>query len=225
MMKSYIWSLPTRVFHWLLVLLILLAFLTDDDDLLNYHTLVGYAILILLSFRFFWGYFGPKYSKFKDFPMSISKVKEFIVNIFSSEQKYVGHNPLASYVMISILAISFLAVITGVLTLGIEEGKGVLSSLKSTFFKEVKLFEEIHEFLSSVLIALIAMHLLGVLSDRLLHSKYKTLESIFNGYKVTKEPESIKLNIFQKLLAAIFLALFIIFLLFCLTTSSNPLIA
>jgi cytochrome b len=224
-MKSYIWSLPTRVFHWLFALLILLAFLTEDDDFLNYHALIGYAILILLGFRFFWGYLGPKYSKFKDFPMSMGEVKEFMVNIFSSEQKYVGHNPLASYVMISILALSFLAVITGVLTLGIQEGKGILSSLNSTFFKEMELFEHMHEFLSSVLIALIVMHLLGVLSDKLLHSKHKTLESIFNGYKVTKEPVSIKLNIFQKLLAAIFLALLVAFLFFSMTTSSNPLIA
>lgn len=224
-MKSYIWSLPTRVFHALFALLILLAFLTEDDDLLNYHALMGYAILILLTFRFFWGYLGPKYSKFKDFPMSMGEVKEFIANIFNSEHRYVGHNPLASYVMIGILVVVFLTIITGVLTLGIQEGKGLLSSLNSTFFKEMELFEEIHEFLSGVLIALIVMHILGVLSDRLLHSKHKTLESIFNGYKVTKEQEGIRLNIFQKLLAAIFLALFVAFLLFSMTTKSNPLIA
>ncbi len=224
-MKSYIWSLPTRVFHWLFALLILLAFLTEDDDLLNYHAVIGYALLILLAFRFFWGYLGPKYSKFKDFPMSMGEVKEFIANIFEREQRYVGHNPLASYVMIGILVVVFLTIITGVLTLGIQEGKGVLSSLNSTFFKEMELFEEIHEFLSGLLIALIVMHLLGVLSDRLLHSKHKTLESIFNGYKVTKEQEGIKLNIFQKLLSALFLALFVLFLFFSMTTSSNPLIA
>jgi len=205
--------------------LILLAFLTDDDKLLNYHALIGYGILTLLIFRFFWGYLGPKYSKFKDFPMSMKDVKEFIVNIFNSKQKYIGHNPIASYVMIGIFIVVFLIIITGILTLGIQEGKGLLSSLNSSFFKEMELFEDIHEFLSGVLIALIAAHLLGILSDRVLHAKHETLNSIFSGYKVTKEDESIKLNIFQKLLAVLFLVIFIAFLIYNLTTPSNPLIA
>ena len=62
MKKSYIWSLPTRVFHLLFALFILIAFLTDDDKLLKYHAIAGYSILILLVFRVYWGYFGPKYS-------------------------------------------------------------------------------------------------------------------------------------------------------------------
>ncbi|MCK9455518.1 cytochrome b/b6 domain-containing protein [Sulfurimonas sp.] len=224
-MKSYIWSLPTRVFHWLFVVLILLAFLTDDDKLLNYHAIIGYGILTLLVFRFFWGYLGPKYSRFKDFPMALRDIKEFISNIFSSKQRYIGHNPIASYVMIGIFIVVFLTIITGILTFGIQEGKGLLSSLNSGFFKEMELFEDIHEFLSSILIALIVLHLLGILSDRVLHAKHDTLNSIFSGYKVTKEDESIKLTIFQKLLATLFLAIFIAFLLFNLITPSNPLIA
>ncbi|MCK9491382.1 MAG: cytochrome b/b6 domain-containing protein [Sulfurimonas sp.] len=224
-MKSYIWSLPTRVFHWLFAVLILLAFLTDDDKLLNYHALIGYGILTLLVFRFFWGYLGPKYSKFKDFPMAIKDVKEFIVNIFNPKQKYIGHNPIASYVMIGIFIVAFITILTGILTFGVQEGKGLLSSLNSTFFKKMELFEDIHEFLSGVLIALIVLHLLGILSDRVLHAKHETLKSIFSGYKVTDENEGIKLNIFQKLIAALFLVIFIAFLLFNLTTPSNPLIA
>ncbi|MDD3835863.1 MAG: cytochrome b/b6 domain-containing protein [Sulfurimonas sp.] len=224
-MKSYIWSLPSRVFHWLFVVLILLAFLTDDDKLLNYHSLIGYGVLILLLFRFFWGYLGPKYSKFKDFSLSSQDVKEFIVNIFSPKKEYIGHNPIASYVMMAIFIVVFLIIITGILTLGVQEGKGLLSFLHSTFFKKMKLFEDIHEFLSTVLLILIAAHLLGILSDRVLHSKHETLNSIFSGYKVTKNDESIRLNIFQKLIAALFLAMFIAFFIYNLITPSNPLIA
>ena len=52
MKKSYIWSLPTRVFHLLFVLFILIAFLTDDDKLLKFHAIAGYSILILLVLEF-----------------------------------------------------------------------------------------------------------------------------------------------------------------------------
>ena len=118
MKKSYIWSLPTRVFHFLFALFILIAFLTDDDKLLNYHAIAGYSILILLVFRVYWGYFGPRYSLFKDFPANKNEAKEFFKNIFSSsfknEQKYIGHNPLASYVMIAMLFVTFIVIVTGI---------------------------------------------------------------------------------------------------------------
>ena len=136
MQKSYIWSLPTRVFHALFVLFILLSFLSAQEDRwLNYHAIIGYGVLILLVFRVFWGIFGPKYSLFKDFPIGKQKVKEFLNNVFEDHQKYIGHNPLASYAMIALLIVAFLAVITGVLAFGIQEGKGILSSWNSPFLK------------------------------------------------------------------------------------------
>lgn len=226
MQKSYIWSLPTRIFHSLFVVFILITFFTDDDDwVLKYHIIAGYAVLILLIFRFFWGFIGPKYSLFKDFPLGIQNIKEFIVNIFDANQKYIGHNPLASYVMFAMLIVTFLTVITGILTLGIQEGKGILSFLNSSFFKEMGLFKDIHELLSSVLIALIIAHISGVLFDRLFHSKHETLKSIVTGFKVTQENESIKLNIFQKLFAFIAFAGLLAFLIFSLYEPKNILTA
>ena len=94
MEKSYIWSLPTRIFHTLFAVFILIAFLTDDDKLLNYHAVIGYAVLILLIFRVCWGIFGPKYSRFKDFPIGKQNVKEFIGNIFEENQQKDDHQEL-----------------------------------------------------------------------------------------------------------------------------------
>lgn len=185
--KSYIWSLPTRVFHALFAVFILIAFLTDDDKLLNYHAVIGYSVLILLIFRFIWGFMGPKYSLFKDFPTGKQKVKEFIGNIFEDDQKYLGHNPLASYVMIAMLVVVFLTIITGIFAFGIQEGKGILASLNTPYFKDMKLFKEVHEILSSILIALIIAHLSGVFVDRIFHKKHQTLNSIVSGYKITQE--------------------------------------
>jgi cytochrome b len=225
MQKSYIWSIPTRIFHWLFVLFILLAFLTDEDRLLNYHAIIGYSVLILLIFRFFWGIIGPKYSLFKDFPTGKQKAKEFLENIFEEKQKYIGHNPLASYVMFSMLIVAFLTIITGVLAFGIQEGKGILSSLNNPYFKEMELFKGIHELLSSLFIALIVAHVSGVLVDRLLHKKHETLNSIITGYKVTQENESIKLNIYQKIFSFLMFIFFIAFLIFNIYKPNNILTA
>jgi cytochrome b len=226
MNKSYIWSLPTRAFHILLMVFILAAFLTgEEDELLNYHAVLGYGVLILILFRVVWGIIGPKHSKFKDFPLSISKAKEFTKNIFDTKQKYIGHNPAASFVMVAILITIFLVIVTGALAFGIQEGKGIFSFLNDSFFRKMELFEEIHETLTGVLIALIAAHLLGVLSDKLLHPKHGTLNSIFSGYKNTENNESIRLNIFQKIVAFVFLVLFLGFLIFNLIQPKNILVA
>ena len=225
MQKSYIWSLPTRVFHFLFALFILLAFLTDDDKLLNYHAIIGYSILILLVFRVCWGYFGPKYSLFKDFPANKNEAKEFLKNIFDDKQKYIGHNPLASYVMITMLVVTFIVIVTGVLAYGIQEGKGIASFLNDSFFKNMKLFKEIHEFFANFLIFLIVAHLAGIAVDRLLHKKHETLNSIATGYKMTVEDESIKVSFFQKLFAIFMFIVFIAFLIFNLYKPDNALVA
>ncbi|WP_320035545.1 cytochrome b/b6 domain-containing protein [Halarcobacter sp.] len=222
-MKSYIWTLPTRVFHWLFATSILLAFLTDDDNLLTYHAIIGYSIFILLGFRFFWGIAGPKYSRFSDFPLSIKALKEFLSNIFSHKE-YAGHNPAASYVMIAMFVVTALTIISGVLTFGIQEGKGLLSFLNNSYYKEMEIFEEIHEFCSTLLIILIVAHIGGVLSDRLLKPETQTLNSIFTGYKTLNIVKNVKLNIFQKALGFLFLIIFILFLVFSFTNQGNLLL-
>ena len=226
MQKSYIWSLPTRVFHALFVIFILLTFLSaQEDQWLNIHAVIGYAVLILVLFRICWGFFGPKYSLFKDFPLGKTNVKDFLNHIFEEKLKYVGHNPLASYVMISMFVVAILTIITGVLAFGIQEGKGIFSFLNSSFFKKMELFEELHEVLSNLLIALIIAHLCGIFADRFLHKKQKTLNSIVSGYKITSENESIKLNIYQKMFSLLMFIFFIGFIIFNIYNPKNILIA
>lgn len=225
MEKSYIWSIPTRVFHALFVVFIVLAFLSDDDKLLSYHAVFGYAILILLIFRLYWGFFGPKYSKFKNFPMSKKSAVDFFNNLFEENQKYVGHNPLASYVMMSMFIVVFLIIISGGLTYGIQEEKGIFSNF-SSYFGKTKTFEEIHKVLANILIALIVTHLSGIAFDRFFHKKHEALKSIVTGYKMTHKNESIKkLTFQQKAISILMLGFFIFFLIFNLYKPDNIFIA
>ena len=219
MNRSYIWSLPTRVFHWSFVLLIVVCYLTEDDDLIIYHAIAGYALLLPLTFRLGWGLFGPKYSLFKDFPLNLKKTKEFAINIFDKEQKYIGHNPIASFIMIAILIVVPIIILTGGITLGAEESKGLFSSLNKN-----GLYEDLHEFFANFLYVLIFAHLAGIAIDKLLHNEHGTLNSIFNGYKNSQKEESIKLNIFQKIFALIFFILSIFFTIYLIFESTNPFI-
>ncbi len=229
MKKSYIWSLPTRVFHLLFALFILIAFLTDDDKLLKFHAIAGYSILILLVFRVYWDILVQNTLYLEIFQQIRVKLKSFLKissdGSFKNEQKHIGHNPLASYVMIAMLIVTFIVIVTGVLAYGIQEGKGLASFLNDSFFKNMKLFKEIHEFFANFLIFLIVAHLTGVAFDRVFHKKHETLNSIATGYKMTSEDESIKLSFFQKLFAIVMFVAFIAFLIFNLYKPDNALVA
>jgi len=218
MNQSYIWTLPTRIFHWSFALLITICLLTDDD-LMAVHAISGYLILVPLTFRFFWGFWGPKYSKFKDFPLGIQRAKNFAKNVLTGDEIYVGHNPLASYVMLSILIIAPIIIFTGTLALGSEEAQGIFASLEKD-----KIFKKVHEFFANFLYLLLFLHLGGIFVDRLIHKKHKTLNSIFNGYKNTKKNESIKLNLFQKFFSLFFMFLFLIFASYLIFNTTNQFI-
>ena len=215
MNKSYIWSLPTRIFHWSFAILITICLLTDDD-LMTIHAVSGYLILVPLTFRYFWGFIGPKYSKFKDFTLSIKKAKEFASNILDMELKYIGHNPLASFVMITMLFIVPIIILTGAMAYGSEESKGIFSSLL-----EIDIFEDIHELLANFLYLLLFLHLGGIFFDRLVNKEHGTLNSIFKGYKNTKNIEDIKLNIFQKIFSFFFFLLFFYYAYYLIFNNTN----
>ena len=207
--RALIWSLPTRIFHWLLVLYILIMYITSDEDpLLRVHAAFGYGIGVLILFRVIWGFIGPKYSKFSDWPLSIKEALEFTKNIFNPKV-YAGHNPAASFVMLGIIIVTLLSVITGVLAYGIQEGRGIFAFLNSSFFKEMEIFKEIHEALSTLLLILIGAHIGGVAVDRVLHKEVGTLHSIFTGFK-NIDAKSVNLSSLQKVVATLFLSVAIL---------------
>ena len=189
-MKTLIWTLPTRIFHVLLALGFTTAYILGDfEELLNYHFAFGAFVSVLILFRILFGLIGPKYSNFRDFPIGLNNQKAFIKNYFSKEL-YVGHNPAAALVMLSILLIGLFCGITGYLFYA--EETGILYVIGNADF-----LKDIHEVLANIFLGLVIMHLLGVFSDALFHWKTGTLTSIFNGYK-NVEAEPAKLNIFQK---------------------------
>lgn len=197
-MKTYIWTLPTRIFHWLLVAGMVVAYLVaGEDDLLNIHSSAGYMIGVLIAFRIIWGFFGPKYSRFTDFPFGIKAIRTFITDMQTSKSKYAGHNPGASYVMFGIIICSMLIVVSGSLLLA-SEGQGLFRSIQIGMSSDA--LKEIHEIAVNIIIALVILHLIGNTVDFIFNRQAGTLKSMFNGYK-NIDAENARLNTFQKVLA------------------------
>jgi cytochrome b len=190
-MRTYIWTLPTRIFHWFLAIGFTIAYILGDfDNLENLHYAFGAFVGTLIIFRLLFGLFGPTYSNFNDFPIGINKLKEFFNTYFSKTKIYPGHNPAASVIMLLILIVGLICGISGYLLYATE------NNVFSIGINE-DFLEESHEVLANLFLILIGIHLLGIFGDTIFHSKTGSLQSIFSGYKniVTK---TAKLNSFNK---------------------------
>jgi len=206
MKKILVWGLYTRASHALLMVMMLAVFLTPEvKRLLTLHVALGYTLALLFLFRILWGFMDVKYSKFKDFNFNLMDLKAYMLSIFGNKKETIGHNPASSYAIIAMIVLTFLAVGTGALAYGVKEGMGIFSFMNHTLFRDMKLFKEVHEFFSNVLMAVIFAHIAGVLLDKLLH-KSRALESMVDGYKQGDE-EGVKLTLIQKIFGVLALGL------------------
>ena len=105
------WDLPTRLFHWTLLALVVWAWVSVTyaealgDTLLVYHRANGLAILILIVWRILWGFVGPRTARFGGFlrgPVAVASYARALAH--GRAPSYLGHNPLGAWMVIVLLA-------------------------------------------------------------------------------------------------------------------------
>jgi hypothetical protein len=67
MQKIVVWDVPTRLFHWLTVMLVATAYATWRLNWMDWHAYAGNALLVLVVFRLLWGFFGSETARFARF--------------------------------------------------------------------------------------------------------------------------------------------------------------
>ncbi len=196
-MKTKVWTVSIRIFHWLLAIGFTCAYiLSYFDDYENLHYAFGLFVGVLILFRIIYGFVGNKYANFKDFPIRIKNQITFIKNYLKKDKAYIGHNPAASIVMIGIFIVGLFCSISGYMLYSVENPSLINISLSEDFL------EETHEILANLFLGLVIIHLIGIFTDLLFHSKTKTLQSIFTGYK-SLEAENSKQNVFQTIFSVL----------------------
>lgn len=167
--NKLIWDLPLRVGHWALVACFLGAWFTSDSEYFaRLHLLFGYSVLALLVFRFFWGFIGSRYARWRSFIFSRGEIWSYLKGMFTaSGREYLGHNPLGSIGIFLML---------GLLTLMIGSGLA-LDLLSPTHW-----VSEIHETLAELMLILISVHVLGVLFSGWLHHQ-RLIPAMIHGRK------------------------------------------
>ena len=163
-MKQRVWDLPTRLFHWALVVLIGLAWWTAETGRNSLHLWLGYGVLFLLLFRILWGFLGSSTSRFSAFVRGPRAVAEYIRNRF--RWPLAGHAPLGALSVIALLALLLVEVGTGLFAAD-EDGffSGPLAYLVSIGASDR--MTGWHEELFDWLLILIGLHVAAILLYRL----------------------------------------------------------
>lgn len=161
-MKIRVWDLPTRVFHWALVVAIVGSFISADEggNALEWHARFGYFILSLVLFRLVWGFVGSHYARFFNFLKSPKVVLGYLKN----PTELAGHNPLGALSVMALLGFLSLQAITGLFASDDIAFEGPLSKYVSSDW--VELLTSFHRLDESVLITLIMLHIGAILYYR-----------------------------------------------------------
>jgi cytochrome b len=161
-----VWDLPTRLFHWSLVLLVAinLFFISPrGGNSTVVHFLVGFAIAGLLLFRLIWGFLGSPRSRFADFLRPWPTVRAYIVRLRRFDPpRSIGHNPLGGWMIAIVLATLATMIVTGLSALS-RRATGPFAHLLSPGIAH--LAGKIHVLTSNLLIGLIVVHIAGVAAE------------------------------------------------------------
>jgi cytochrome b len=176
--RILVWDIPTRIFHWLLAASFAGAFLTAESEMYrDVHVALGYLMLALIGFRVVWGLVGTRYARFRSFAFGPSRVFSYLGSLLrGSPQHYVGHNPAGSWVIYGLLLLGVLSGVTGYATYNDLGGDA---------------FEELHEAFAGAMLALVGLHVAGVIVSSLLHRE-NLVGSMLSGYKPGEAPQGIR---------------------------------
>lgn len=182
-----IWDLPTRLFHWTLVVLIVVSYASGEFDLLDmrWHFWTGYATLALIAFRILWGFFGSQTSRFAEFVRGPSAAVAYVRALRASVPKIsIGHNPLGGWSVLALLASVLVQAATGLFASDDLDTDGPLAARVST--RTVKLMTHVHHLNQSVLLVLVGVHVAAVLLY-LVVKHDNLIRPMFTGRRLTSE--------------------------------------
>ena len=174
MRNTFVYDLPTRIFHWLFSLLFVGAFfiaktVDDENSLFSVHMMMGLLMAFIVILRLYWGIFGTKYSRFYSFALHPSDLFSYFKGLIDgSKRTWNGHNPASSWAAITMF----------ILTLGLA----ATGYLMTTGHKEA--FENIHEVLANAFLTMVLLHISGVLFHMIRH-KDGIAMSMIDGHKKT----------------------------------------
>ena len=176
-----VWDGATRLFHWSLVVLIAVSYLsvtfatgTRADLLMRIHLASGEAILALLLFRLAWGVIGSQTARFSQFLGNPLHAFGHLAKMFRREPDLqVGHNPAGGWMVVLLLLLLSVQVGTGLFANDDGATEGPLMHLVGKAGSDT--LSEIHSVSFNLLMVAMAVHVITIV-----------LYAVFKGQNLTR---------------------------------------
>ncbi len=159
----HVWDAPTRLFHWLVVVLVAAAYATWRLNWMVWHGWVGDVLLALLLFRLLWGFFGSETARFSRFLASPRTAAQYLAHALRREpDRQVGHNPVGGWMVLLLLFLLLGETLTGLYVANDIADVGRFTAM--TPAPVANAIAALHAILWDALLGAIVLHLLAILA-------------------------------------------------------------
>jgi len=160
--KILVWDAPTRLFHWLIVALVVAAYATWRLNWMDWHAQAGNALLTLVLFRLLWGFFGSETTRFSRFLTSPRVALRHLAHMLRREpDRQAGHNPAGGWMVLILLALLLGEALTGLYVANDVADVGPFTA--SVPAPIANAITSLHLIFWDALLAAVALHVLAVL--------------------------------------------------------------
>ncbi len=173
--SARVWDLPTRVFHGLLIASFAGAWLTAESERWRLvHVTLGLTMAGLVVWRLLWGFVGTRHARFADFVRGPAAVGRYLKSLTGGQpEHHAGHNPAGGWAILGLLGLT--AVTTAL-------GWAAYSEWGGDWLGEG------HEVAANLMIALVGVHIAGVVVSSWLHRE-NLVRAMVTGRKAVDEAD------------------------------------
>ena len=156
-----VWDLPTRLFHWLTVVLVAAAYVTWRLNWMDWHAYAGEALLALVLFRVAWGFAGSDTARFSRFLASPRAAARHLAHLHRREPDVeIGHNAAGGWMVVLLLLLLLGQTLTGIIDNNDVADAGPLTDIMPAWLSN--LIDDLHTWLWNALLAAVALHVVVI---------------------------------------------------------------
>lgn len=163
-----LWDLPTRFFHWAMVICLPLSWWSAEQENYELHEYSGYTVLVLVVSRIIWGFAGSRHSRFNDFLAGPVRILRYVRY---GENDSAGHNPLGGWSVLVLLSLLLLQATSGLFNTDDILFTGPFYYAAAS--EVVDTMGVIHELAFDGLLLMVSLHILVVI-----YHQYKRRENL-----------------------------------------------
>jgi cytochrome b len=176
--KVLIWDAPVRLFHWLMVFSFAGAYLTAESERWRLvHVTLGYTMAGLVAFRIVWGLVGTRHARFSSFVRGPAEIGRYLRGLVRRQpEHHAGHNPAGALAIVALLGMTLVVAAAGWATDNAVGGHAL---------------EELHEGAANVMLALVGVHVAGVLLASRMH-RANLIGAMVSGRRAGRPEEGVR---------------------------------